>query len=132
MVYLAQDRIKMNFGIIAKLCLNAVLAAIEHTHMWNNQRNIGIATHKFTCHLKMLFKGHREIERLNSCHDRLKIWCIHLAAHLIHIDRGAIAQSTIVRWWEPAVPFDAVILIQVIRDRQTIIWTLPAVGVAPI
>ncbi len=80
----------------------------------------------------MLFKGHGEVERLNGSHDRLEIRRVHLAAHVIHVDGVAVAQSAIVRGGEPAVPFDAVVLIEVARHRQVVIRTLPAVSVASV
>src|SRR5213080_4613632 len=116
----------MDVGIIAKLRLHALLTPIEHTHVRNIQRDIGVTAHKFTGYLEMLFKGHGKLERLNRFQNGLKIWRVHLTTHAIHIDGVAETQSAIVSWGEPAVPFDAVILVEVVRDGKAVIWALPA------
>src|SRR5438046_4175030 len=80
----------------------------------------------------MFLERHGEIERLNGFHDGLKIWRIHLTTNIVHIDGVAETQSTVVRGREPAVPFDAVVLVKVVRDRKMIIWALTAIGVAAV
>src|SRR6266568_9215447 len=80
----------------------------------------------------MFLESHGEIECLNGFHDGLKIWCIHLTTNVVHINGVAETQSTIVRGREPAVPFDAVVLAEVVRDEKMIIRTLTAIGIATI
>ena len=58
-------------GVVTKLGLHALLAAIEHAHKWNNQSDIEITAYTFTCYLEMPFKGHKKIECLDRFHQDL-------------------------------------------------------------